>query len=319
MNTIQILVTDIAWPDISIERRILGEIRAEPLLAPSGDEPTLVQAARGCSGVMTCWAKVTRAVIDACSGCRIVARFGIGLDNIDVAYCTSRQIPVTNVPDYCISEVADHTMALLLACARKVSYYDREIKSGKYALQTGYPLHRMGGQVMGIVGLGRIGRAVARRAAAFGMKVMACSRSLKPEDALSAGVEAVSMEALLSASDFVSLHLPLTSQTRRIIGPQALSLMKPSAFLINTARGGLVDHAALLDALNAQRLRGAALDVTDPEPLPLSHPLLKHPGVILTPHAAFSSRESVDELRSRTAWEVVRVLNGQRPENLVNP
>ncbi|MBI2192915.1 MAG: C-terminal binding protein [Planctomycetes bacterium] len=315
----KILVTDIAWPDLEIERRILREAEAEPLLADKADEPGLVRAARGCSGIMTCWARVSPAVIEACSGCRIVARYGIGLDNIDVAACSRLRIPVTNVPDYCVGEVADHALALVLACARKVAFYDRAIKAGRYALQAGYPLHRISGRVLGIAGFGRTGREVARRAAVFGLKVLAYSRRLTTVESQAAGVEHASWDGLLAESDFLSLHLPLSPSTRHLLDVRAFQLMKPSAFLINTARGGLVDTPALLEALDAGRLLGAALDVTEPEPLPPGHPLAGHERVILTPHAAFSSQESVDELRARTAREVVRVLRGGRPENLVNP
>lgn len=314
----KILITDIAWPDIDIEREVLAEIGAEPILAESSDESGLVAAAAGCCAIMTCWAKTTRAVIDACVDCRIVARLGIGLDNIDVAYCTERGIPVTNVPDYCIGEVADHAFALLLACARKVALFDCAIKAGNYSLQAGSPLHRIAGQTLGIIGFGKIGREVAKRAAAFGMRVLALSRSLTDDEAKSAGAERSDLEAIFRDSDFISLHAPLTAETEHLLGPDQFTKMKPTAFVINTARGGIIDHDALLEALNAGQIQGAALDVTDPEPLPDDHPLILHEKVIHTPHAAFSSEESVAELRQRTAQEVVRILKGEAPENQVN-
>ncbi|MDA0836920.1 MAG: C-terminal binding protein [Planctomycetota bacterium] len=315
---IRILVTDIAWPDLVIEEEILKQAKAKLVLAPDAEEQTLTRLAVDCTAIMTCWAKTTAKVIDACKGCRIVARFGIGLDNIDVAHCTKHGIPVTNVPDYCVREVADHTMALLLALARKITFFDSEIKTGRYALQSGYPMNRLSEKTLGIIGFGKIGREVALRAKAFGIRVIVHSRSLTAADAAEQQVKPVPLEELLSHSDFISLHLPLSDRTSHLLDKNRFEIMKPGTFLINTARGGLIDHSALLQALNSGRLRGAALDVTDPEPLNHDHPLVGHKRVIHTPHAAFVSEEAVAELRSRTAKEVVRALKGMPLQNRVN-
>ncbi|MDP6114238.1 MAG: C-terminal binding protein [Planctomycetota bacterium] len=314
----KILVTDIAWPDFAIEEEILERVHAEPVIATNTDEQTLVRFATDCEAIMTCWAPTTARVIQACQRCRIVARFGIGLDNIDVAHCTKHGIPVTNVPDYCLGEVADHTLALLLSLARKISFYDSQIKAGGYDLRSGYPLNRLSERTLGIIGFGRIGREVARRAQAFGIKVIVYSRNLAAVDAAEQQVRPVPLDVLLSHSDFISLHVPLTEETSCLLGKHEFETMKPGAFLINTARGGLIDHGALLDALNSGHLRGAALDVTEPEPLNHDHPLLRHERVVHTPHAAFASEESIAELRARTAKEVVRALKGMPLQHRVN-
>jgi D-3-phosphoglycerate dehydrogenase / 2-oxoglutarate reductase len=314
-----VLITDYAWPDVEIERRTLAEIGAELIVAAKEqqDPAGLATLARThqVDAIMTNWAKVPEQVIAASPKCRIVSRLGIGLDNIDVAYCTSRDIPVTNVPDYCLIEVAEHALALLLALSRKVAFYHHATKSGRYELQAGPTLRRIEGQTLGIVGLGNIGRKLAEKAIGLGMKVVATSRSGKTQ---APGVKLMALDELLAQSDYVSLHVPLVPATRHLIGPAQLARMKPSAYLINTARGGLIDHAALAAALEAGKLAGAGLDVQDPEPPDLSQPPYSDPRVIVTPHAAFVSQESLANLRSRVARQVVTRLSGGVPEHVVN-
>jgi D-3-phosphoglycerate dehydrogenase len=233
-----------------------------------------------------------------------------------VAYATSRGIVVTNVPDYCLIEVAEHALALLLALSRKVAFFHHETQSGRYDLKAGPVLRRIEGQTLGIVGVGNIGRRLADKARALGLNVLATSRSGKP---LGEGIRTVSLDELLTQSDYVSLHVPLTPETRHMIGAEQLARMKPTAYLINTARGGLIDHVALSAALAAGKLAGAGLDVQDPEPPPLGEAPWNDPRVIITPHAAFVSVESLVNLRSRTARQVAVRLTGGRPENVVNP
>ena len=311
-----VLLTDYAWPDLEIERTILAEYDAELVVAPDREIGTLIHLARDADAIMTNWSDVPATLIDAAPRCRIIARLGIGLDNIDVRHATQRGIPVTNVPDYCLTEVAEHTMALLLALARKIGVFHANSRNGRYDLSAGFPLRRIEGQTLGIVGLGQIGRRVAEKAHSLGLNVIAFNRS-QPQPP--PGVSWASFRDLLSQSDFVSLHVPLTDETRNMVGVRELALMKPTAFLINTARGGLIDHAALAEALTDCRVAGAALDVQDREPPDLSQPPYNDPRVIVTPHAAFYSTESVDELRRRVAHQVGVRLTGGRPENVVNP
>jgi D-3-phosphoglycerate dehydrogenase len=312
----QVLITDRAWADSDIEREILADIGAEVVEAPDAEESTLIELAAACAAIATCWAPVTARVIDAAVDCRLIARMGIGLDNIDVDAATRRKIPVTNVPDYCVEEVSDHALALLLALARNIGFFHLAAKQGRYDLQAAGPMRRLAGQTLGLLGLGRIGRLVARKAGAFGLNVIAHTRS---GDDQGTAARMVSLADLLAESDFLSFHAPLTPETACVINASALQRMKPTAFLINTSRGGLIDHDALWDAIRHGRLAGAALDVFDPEPPDLAQPLYRHERVIVTPHAAFVSEESVVELRSRVAHQIADCLSGRTPENVINP
>jgi len=314
-----VLLTDYAWADLDIERRILNEAGAELVVAePSQQTPAQLAklaAEHDVAAIMTNWAQTPAEVISAAPNCQIVARLGIGLDNIDVAYCTEHGIPVTNVPDYCLIEVAEHALAQLLSLARKIAFYHEQSQQGRYELQAGPTMRRIEGQTLGIVGLGNIGRRLAAKALGIGLKVIATSRSRQnPME----GVSFVEFDDLLRQSDYVSLHVPLTEETRHLMSREQFALMKPTAYLLNTARGGLVDQPALAQALAENQLAGAALDVQDPEPPDLSQPPFNDPRVIVTPHAAFVSVESLEDLRTRVAQQVVARLRGETPENVVN-
>ncbi|QDU31010.1 Glycerate dehydrogenase [Anatilimnocola aggregata] len=315
MPRFKVLITDYAWPDVTIERDTLAKIDAELVVAPKGDIETLSKLAADCDAIMTNWAKVPQPVIEACPNCKIVSRLGIGLDNIDVAYCTSKNIPVTNVPDYCLIEVAEHALAQMLSMARKIAFYHHETMNGRYVLQAGPKLRRIEGQTLGIVGLGNIGRKLAEKALGLKMRVIAYSRSRKDP---MPGVEFVELDDLLKQSDYISLHTPLTAENKQWFNAEKFKLLKPTAYLINTARGGLIDHAALQAALDAGQLAGAALDVQPVEPPDLSQAPFNDPRVIVTPHAAFVSEESLQNLRSRVAQQVATLLTGGKPENIVN-
>jgi D-3-phosphoglycerate dehydrogenase len=311
----RVLITDHPWGDALIERKILEPEGIEIVEAADGAEATLVAAANDASAIATCWAKVTKAVIENAPRCRHIARMGIGLDNIDVATATSAGIIVTNVPDYCVTEVADHALALLLASARNVGFFHHRIKNGEYSLTNGPPMHRLAGRTLGLVGFGRIARDVMTRAQAFGLNVIAHSQS---GNDYGTGCKMVSLDELLTQSDYVSLHAPLTPETRGLIGEKSIQKMKPTAFVINTSRGGLIDTEALRKAIQEKRLAGAALDVFEKEPPDVTHPLFADERVIATPHAAFVSEESLIELRERVARQILDVLQGREPENIVN-
>lgn len=316
----KILVTDYAWPNLDVEKSVLGHIGAELIPSPDSAEETLVHLAKGCRGILTCWARTTRRVIaSALPDLQVIVRYGVGLDNIDVAYATAQGIPVANVPDYCFVDVAEQTMALLLGLSHKVAHFDRLIRGGTWDIQAALPLRRLTGQVLGLIGFGQIARQVVPRARAFGLRVIAHSRSLTPEQARAHGVESTDLDALLRTADFVSLHCPSTAETRGMIDAGNLAKMKPTACLINTARGDLVDEVALLAALENETLAGAALDVRCVEPPKSGDPLIQLDGVIHSPHAAFYSRESLAELQEKAAWEARRVLTGESPVHLVNP
>lgn len=317
----RVLITDYVWPNLDPERAVLAPLGAELVPSPSGREEELAALAVDADAIMTCFAKVTRRVIEAAPRCRIVARYGIGVDNIDVQCATERGIVVTNVPSYCQDEVSDHAMALLLALARKITLYDRAAKAGRWDVQIGRPLHRVRGQTLGIVGLGRIGATLAAKAAAFGLRVLAHDPYLTPAQARERGAEKVDFATVLRESDFVSIHAPLGAQegTAGLFSAAEFQAMKPSACLINTARGGIVDERALAEALREGIIAGAGIDVLPTEPPAADSPLLQLDNLILTPHAAFYSEESLVDLQTLAAREVARVLSGERPVSPVNP
>jgi D-3-phosphoglycerate dehydrogenase len=312
-----VLVTDYAWPSLDIERRILGEASAELIVAGSGEEDELIRLAPRADAILTTWKRVSAAVIDAAPQCRHIARYGIGIDNIDVAHATRLGIPVTNVPAYCVEEVTDHVLALLYALARRIVRFDRAIRSGQYPGVPFFGIPRIAGLTLGIVGYGNIGRMLGRKARALGMHVAVSDPavpSLPPGEGRVLG-----LDALLAESDAVSVHAPLLPATRNLIGDAAVANMKPGAFLINTSRGGLVDPAAVLRGLESGRLGGAALDVYPQEPPDTSHPLFQHPHFIATPHVAFYSEASVRDLQATCAGQVRDALQGKLPPHVVNP
>ncbi|MBI4219970.1 MAG: C-terminal binding protein [Chloroflexi bacterium] len=313
------LTTDYTWPSVEPERKVLAAAGIELVAAPASDEATLARMAQDVDAILFCFAKVTPAVLRAARRCVVASRYGIGVDNIDRATCNERGIVVTNVPDYCMDEVTDHVMAMILAYNRDLNRLDSAVRQGGWG-KTPLPAHsrRLRNTTIGIVGLGRIGRALVPKVSAFGMSILAHDPYVKPEAAPS-GVRMTTLEDLLKNSDFVTVHSPLTEQTRGLIGRPQLRLMKRTAFLVNAARGPLVDEQALVEALQAETIGGAGLDVLETEPPRTGSPLLKLPNLIVTPHTAFYSQESLLELETRTAREVVRVLNGQRPENWINP
>jgi D-3-phosphoglycerate dehydrogenase len=269
--------------------------------------------------ILTCWRTVPPELLERAPSCRMVSRYGIGLDNIPVARATELGMIVTNVPDFCLDEVSDHAMALLLAAARRIVDFASETSTGSWVPAGGRDLPRLRGKTLGIVGYGNIGRRLAPKALAFGMRVLVTSRSMAPGE-FESGVAAVSgLDELLAGSDFVSLHVPSTAETKQLINERALRLMKQNAWLINTSRGAIVDETALLHALDEGWIAGAALDVLATEPPPADHPLLRHPRVIATPHVAYASVEAVTELRRRAAEHVAHVLRGELPLHIVNP
>lgn len=314
--TMRVLLTDRAWPNSDLELARLAGTGVEWREAPDTSEPTLMRCATDADVIVTCWARVTQRVMDASPRLRGVCRLGIGLDNIDVAHATKRQIPVTNVPDYCVEEVADHTLALLLALTRNIGFFHQRTKNGEYALAAGPSMHRLRGRTLGLIGLGRIGAAVAKRAAAFGLSVQATTASGGDHGT---GIPIVPLEQLCRTSHYLSIHAPLTPATRHLVGARELGWCSPEAVLVNTSRGGLVDPDALWDALRTGGLAGAGLDVFEPEPPDLKHPLYRSERVIVTPHAAFVSEESVLELRNRVVDQVIALAKGELPTNVVNP
>jgi len=313
-----VLVTDYAWPLLDIERKILAEVDAKLLVAETGDEEEIISLAPEADAILTNWKKVPAAALDAAPNCLVVSRYGVGVDNIPVEHATRLGVLVTNVPDFCVEEVSDHAMALLLACARRITYFDRATHMEAWNLNLVRGLPRLRGQTLGLIGFGNIARALAPKAHGFGMSVLAYTPRVKA--GLQNGVELTNdFGRLLAESDYVSLHIPATPATQGLIGERELREMKPTAYLINTSRGALIDEQALTRALHENWIAGAALDVLVQEPPPPGHPLLASEKTIITPHTAFYSETSIAELETKAATNVADVLRGRLPETVVNP
>jgi len=311
MNGTTVVVTDYPWADLQTERQALEEVGAAvvPVAAEADLEGLLADA----DAVLNGFKPITARLIARMQNCRIIARWGIGVDNVDVAAATGAGIQVTNVPDYCIEEVSTHVIALILAASRKLFSVHQQVCTGSWGFAGIRPIHRLQGQVLGVVGYGRIGRAVAAKAAALGLDVL-CFDVYAQQDAAARQVD---LETLLSDSDYVSLHLPLSEDTRHFLNAETLSLMKPDAFLINTARGEVLDVEALTAALKERRIQGALLDVLAEEPPRKNHPV-RESGAILTGHTAWYSEEALVELRVKAVRQVVLALSGKPVEYPVN-
>lgn len=313
-----VFITDHAWPDLALERGLI-EGAGHRLVAgtaaalPRAEIEALAERHRP-QAIMTCWAEVSATAIAHCRDLAIVARYGVGLDNIDLAAAWAAGARVTNVPDYCTEEVSDHAVALLLAWSRGIVEWDRRVKEGVWnpALAK---LRRASTLTVGIAGYGRVGRLVARKLRGFGTRLLAYGRT-RPATLAEDGVEWVGFDALLAQSDAVIVLLPLSRETSGLFGEAAFARMKPGSLLVNVSRGGLVDNDALLAALASGRLDAAALDVVDGEPTPPAA-VTGHPRVISTPHIAFSSPQAIEELRLRTVDEVLRALRGEPARVLV--
>ncbi len=317
----------ITYPVDDVEREVLERAGAQ-LVAIEGQNPDeIVAAAADCDALLIVSSYVPGVVIERLTRCRILSRLGAGTDRVDIATATRLGIVVSNVPDFCVNELAEHVMALLLAWTRRLFAMTVAMRHGQWSARHHGGVHRLAGQTLGLVGFGTSARAVAVRARPFGLRLLAWARSPDKhrEAASQLGVELVSLDHLLHESDYVSVHVPLTPETRHMLGPGQLALMKPGAVLINTARGAIVDEAALVAALREHRIAGAALDVFEGIDVfsvcetPPRHPLLELDNVILTPHTGGSSVESTHESKLRGARHAVDVLQGRWPPHVVNP
>jgi D-3-phosphoglycerate dehydrogenase len=307
-----IAITDSPFPSLEPAKRALRRLDPEYRMAKSAAAGDILAVAADADAVLVTYARLPGDLLRQLKRCKAIGRFGLGVDNIDLPAAKELGIAVNYVPDYCLREVSDHAMALLLALARKVVFSDALVQSGRWEVPPIVPLRRLEGQVLGLIGFGHIPRALAPKAKAFGLKVVAHDPFVAPAVLAAAGVEGVSFEDLLARSDFISVHAPLLPATRGLIDAAAFAKMKHGAFLINTARGPLVDESALIAALDAKTLGGAALDVMTAEPPAKDSPLFHRDNVILTPHTAFYSVEALEELQIKCASDVARVLSGEQ-------
>ena len=314
-----VAVTDHVFPDLELERRLLADAGHELRFGSNAASVEEVQEAiAGADAVLNCYAPMPAEVIRGLDRCVVIARYGIGLDTIDLDEATAKGIVVTNVPDYCIDEVSDHALALLMFLARGVTLLDRRVRSGSWTPSVARPIHRLRGRTLGLVGFGRIARALAAKVAPLGFRVLTTDPFVPDEAVREAGAEPATLEELLAAADVVSIHAPLTTDSRHLMGAAELATMKPGAILINTSRGPLVDLDALRAALAEERLGGAGLDVLEVEPPAPDDPLLLRDDVIITPHAAFYSEESLEELQRKAVEQVIEALAGRTPPYAVN-
>ncbi len=319
MPNYRVVITDQRHKNYDPERRVLSGLDVELVLGDCRETEDVAALARDADAVMVDQAPMPADVVQQLKKCKIISRYGVGYEKVDVAAATDRGIFVANVPDYCVDEVSDHALSLLLACARKTVAVCSAVKSGQWNIGERQPVFRMRGKCFGFIGFGKTARALHRKLRGF-----LFSRFLAYDPFLDAGdiheykIELVSREELLANADFISLHAPLTSDSRHIIDATGLEIMKPGTILINTARGGLIDEPALCAALAGGRINSAGLDVYEEEPLPASSPLRRLDNVVLTDHHAWYSEESFEEMKTKVAENVMAVLLGGRPLYPVN-
>jgi D-3-phosphoglycerate dehydrogenase len=305
------------FPDVESERAALAAVGARVVDAREHEPGEVLELARDADAVITDYFDWSAAAIAQLRRCRVIAQYGVGVDRIDVGAAERAGIVVTHTPAYCVEEMADHTVALMLAVLRKVAFYDRRVRAGEWDYKAGPEMRRLRGLTLGLLGAGRIGSAVATRARAFGMAVVAHDPQRDPDDLRREAIAPAPLDEVVAAADVLSLHAPLTPATRGLLDARRIAAMKPGAVVVNTARGALVDQGALAAALRSGALAGAGLDVLADEPPAPGEPLLALERVVLTPHAGFLSRESLRAVQAQAADETRRVLAGQAPRHPV--
>jgi len=314
-NKFKVVITDCDHGSIEEEKREFGRIGAELILAQIKEEEDLIRVCKDADGLLNQYALLTRKVLEKVPKCKVIARYGVGIDSVDLKAATDLGIIVANVPDYCVDEVADQALSMILALIRKTVFFDQKVKSDQWDFRQGRPIHRIKGKTLGLVGSGRIGLEVAKRISAFGVRVMAFDPYLQkaPE-----GIELMDFDTVLKESDFISIHCPLNELTRHLLGEKEFQKMEKKPLVINTSRGPIINEKALIQALGKGQISGAGLDVLEKEPPDPQNPLLKMENVIIAPHISFYSEESISELKRRTAENVSSVLLGKWPRSVVN-
>ena len=309
-----VVIADDRHAPYDIETEVLAGADAAVQVCNRGDASSVADAVRNADGVLVNLFPIPADIVRQMVKCRVISRYGIGYDNVDVDAATAKRIWVANVPDYGIEDVSDHALALLLACVRRIPYKDAMIREGHWFVEEGRRIHRIKGRVLGLVGFGAIARALCRKVSGLGLDRVLAYDPYVPADAIrDLGAQAATLPQLLQSSDFISVHAPLTDETRGMIGRSEIDQMKPGAILINTARGLVLVESEIAIALGDGRLAYAGLDVFQEEPLPASSPLRQLENVILTDHAAWGSAESVIELKQKAAMNVAHVLRGEKP------
>jgi D-3-phosphoglycerate dehydrogenase len=318
MGQFKVVVTDYEFKTFAPEKAVLDKLGVELILEQCKTEDDVIAVAKDADALINQYAPISRKVIESLEKCKVISRYGVGYNTIDVDAATEKGIIVGNVTDYCLDEVSDHAMSLLLSSARKVTKLNNAVKSGNWDYKVSIPIFRLRGRTIGLVGLGNIPQSVARKAQAFGLNVVAFDPFVPEAAAKQLNVELVSLDELCERADYISVHAPLNQHTEGMISHDQFNKMKKEAFIINTARGPVIDEAALIIALEEGKIAGAGLDVVEQEPINQNNPLLKMDNVILNPHVAWYSEESEAELKRKVAQNVSDVLSGYYPTYLVN-
>ena len=319
MSNFTVIVTDDRYSSYREEEEVLGSVGATLRVLQLSSEDEAIRELSGADGILVNLFPLTGRIIRSLDRCKVISRYGVGYDNVDVRAATEKGICVARVPDYCFEDVSDQALALLLGCIRKVAFKDRKVRAGEWNLHKAQPTHRVRGKKLGLVGFGGVARCLNRKVSGFGLaEVLVCDPFVTAEDIRAAGAKAVDMKTLLAEADFISMHVPLGKDTQSLIGEIEIGMMKRSAILINTSRGPVVNESALTEALRSGRIAGAGLDVFEKEPLPPESPLRSIDTVILSDHAGWFSEESIVELKKKAAQNVADVLEGRMPAYPVN-
>lgn len=319
MSNFKVVITDYTYENLDVERKILSQRDdIEVLDYQDRTEEGVMRFSSDCDVLVCQYSAITRRVIENLKNCKMIIRYAIGVDNIDLVAAGEHGIPVVNVPDYGIDEVSTHAVTLILAAMRKLPQTLKDVRDRKWNYALIKPLYRTYGSTLGLVGLGRIPSDVARKMSGFGMKILAYDPYAPSERAAALGVELVDLDRLLKESDCISIHCPLTEQTYHMFNMETIKKMKPTAFLVNTARGGIVDGADLAQACLEGIIAGAAVDVVENEPIAADDPLLELDNVMVTPHLAWYTEEAIVSLKEKLANEILRIHDGEEPINIVN-
>jgi D-3-phosphoglycerate dehydrogenase len=319
MSSTLIAVADTVFPSLDPALEALAAVEPELKIAADASVDAILAVAADAEALLVTYGQITADVIAGLNNCKVIGRFGIGIDNIDIQAATAKGITVTYAPVYCLDEVSDHAMALLLSLARKVTFGANLVSGGRWEMPAVVPIHRLRGRTLGLVGLGNIPQALVPKAQAFGIKIIAADPYCADEVFQRMDVEKVELDDMLARSDYVSVHAPLTPETEKMFNAEAFKKMKSNAFLINTARGPLVDIDDLAAALDAGEIAGAALDVLPSEPPGSDNPVVGRADVILTPHTGFYSEDALLDLQTTVASDVAKVLTGEEPKYPVKP
>ena len=315
----KVVLIEHGYAAITPEREIISAAGGELIDGENLSRAEVLRLCEDAEAILVRRLQITASIIQRLRRCKIIVRYGVGTDNVDVDAATEANIIVGHVPAYCVDEVSAHAVALLLAAVRNVVSTHKKMERGAWDVHRDEPIYRMAERTLGIVGFGNIGRAVAQKLTGWGLRLLAYDPFFEKSRADALRVQFVDLDVLLRESDYISLHCPLLPETRHLISKRALSLMKPGAILVNTARGPIVDSDALLLALDRNKLAAAALDVFEEEPLSKDSPLRNHPRIVLSDHTAWYSEESQMQLQKSAAEEVVRVCTGGLPQSLANP